>query len=176
MGDVEEPFRAEYEVVFDPAANMRINKAYARTLLRAWFHYGFRWGVILATLFLILTYVVLVWANRAEPAYILMAASFSGIATGILGSLWMLRTQVANCNANVDKGWHCVFSDEAWSYSDPEGASMSIPWSIMKLEWEHKDAFLIRFGRAKTGVFVYRKPLQDAGLEEAFRSRIGKKP
>lgn len=72
------------------------------------------------------------------------------------------------------ESWACEISSKSYVFSSSEGLKTSVPWELMKIEREDPGLYQINY--LHYTIPIYRKPLRDAGLEEEFRSRIGKKP
>jgi len=68
------------------------------------------------------------------------------------------------------KSWQCAISDSAYTFTDQSGIAVSIPWSVMRVELEDPDAWLILYPGGE--LVVFRKPLRNAGFEEEFRRRV----
>lgn len=109
-------------------------------------------------------------------------AEESGFATGLgfaagLGILYVLvyyLVHIASAldDAAKDQGntrWTCELTKEGYTFTDELGCQTSIPWSVLKIEHTTPDGFMVRYG--KQSVLIYRKPLQDAGLEAEFVRR-----
>ena len=96
----------------------------------------------------------------------LVIAFFSGVYVTLLRS-W----QELAIRPSTDK-WTCTVAEDYWSFRDQDGILVQIPWSTMMLQAEVRDGWAIIYGGKL--VTVFRKPLREAGLEEAFRTRIGK--
>jgi len=74
-------------------------------------------------------------------------------------------------NAIRAKRWECALTPEFYQFGEDRGEVEEIPWSEMTLESEDPGAWTIRYGSKL--IVVFRKPLQETGLEDEFRRRAG---
>ena len=122
-----------------------------------------------------LTTGIAYWIDRLDVSWGLLWAIIIGF---ILGAFFWLYANLQHIErsitADMGESWDCEISENTWSHQRQDGTRVSIPWTIMEIEFTHRDAFLTKYGRDH--VWVIRKPLQDAGLEDIFLEKISKKP
>lgn len=167
-----ETFHANYEVVYDVEASRQMSKACMR-------HFGWSW--LKAGLMHGLYYIVPAFFAWAIVSFYANSYSYQGLLAVSLFSLSVglfmpIHTyiQVADKrerDPNSGEVWQCELTEEGWSFCDKLGVRRFIPWTIMKLLFEHSDGWLVQSGSEQ--IWVFRGPLREAGLEEEFRTRIG---
>lgn len=162
-----------YEVKFDPAADRRLNidimKEHRKDWIFGWLKLSFRWALLIG----FLLYTGSFHTRDEWPLFLLMASGI-GILLSFAHYWEHIRKSMKNQNREfAEEVWACELSAEAWSFVSKDGVRTSIPWRIMEIEFEHPYGWLVNYGRGE--VIVYRRPLQDAGLEEEFLSRIPEK-
>ena len=160
-----------YEVTYDDQTTERFDKAAVRFFWREWFYAALNE----LSRFLIVAFMALLFYDmfRNVDAKLPELLTSGFIASGI-GAGWYIVVALSDLrgwrSADLGEIWHCSISDAAWSYQRRDGTLVSHPWSTMKMRFEHADGFLV--GTTNGDVLVYRRPMQDAGLEDEFLSRL----
>ena len=141
-----------------------------------WISAAVKWGLI-ATFLVALPVLIIAGAfPRADFFSLLYSSAIYCIlaASAFLG-LYIFMAVFTNSNG-IPQTWQCVIDDRGWSVSDERGYSYFIPWELMRQLIEHPEGWHILVEHTKVQIWVFRQPLRAAGLEEEFRSRMGRKP
>jgi len=168
-----ETFHAKYEVRYDVEAARRMGVAGMRHYWFEWLKVGFKGGLNYVAPAAFAWAIVSFYADRYSSQGLLVVVLLA-LSMGLFYPVYTF-IQVADRrerDPNAGEVWQCEITDEGWGFTDRQGVSRFIPWKIMKLTFEHDDGWLLSFGAEQ--IWVFRGPLREAGLEEAFRSRIGK--
>lgn len=161
-----------YTVHYDPAANIRMNKACFGHYWRAWLKHGCRvgasFGLVGAVVFVLISF----YSAKTYTSMALAVILVLGFVTGLLTPLLTYIRIADKRESDPDAGevWTCVMSEEGWSFQRKDGLLNFIPWSLMKLLYEHPEGWYVNYQHGQ--VWVYRKPLRDAGLEETFKEKL----
>lgn len=161
----------EYTVEFDTEAMLRAQRAafwefkwnWIKIGLKLWFWNGVLvwlcWGFFASEVqidpiraLLVTLGICLLFAVSSIVDYFLKAGTRAG-----------LRAQEGTV-------WDCSFDDLAWTFTKREGTTLTIPWSLMSIMFEHEDAWLVLY--EETELWIFRGPIQKAGLEAEFRQRL----
>lgn len=67
-----------------------------------------------------------------------------------------------------------AITEDAYVTTNKDGVKTVIPWEIMEITEEGPGYWRVDYG--DSAILVYLESLEQAGLVEEFRSRIGKKP
>ena len=162
----------EYTVEFDTEAMLRAQRAalwefkwdWIKFALRLWF-----WnGVLVGLCWAFISNEVQIYSIRALLVTLGICLLFA--ASSIVDYVLKAGTR-AGWRAQEGTVWDCSFDDLAWTFTKRGGTTLSIPWTLMKVTFEHDDAWLVRF--EETEIWIYRAALRKAGLEEEFRQRLG---
>lgn len=163
-----------YEAVYDRDAARRYGVAGMRFYWRQWLAYGVRYGFSLVPVAAFAWLVASFYSGAYSYAGLLTVCLF-GLCVGLLiPILTLIRAwDKREADPNLGAVWQCEMTDEGWSYADGYGVRTFIPWKVMRLKFEHPDAWLIEYRGEQ--VWVIRDALRKAELEETFRALIGGK-
>ena len=96
------------------------------------------------------------------------------VVGAVVGVAWLMSTQESANQKQIkvlqDQKWVCQITEDAYTFTDRDGISKSIPWRLMKLEVEDPDAWGIKFGNEQ--IVIYRKPLKESGLDDEFMKHL----
>ncbi|MBV6458425.1 MAG: hypothetical protein HONBIEJF_01552 [Fimbriimonadaceae bacterium] len=171
MSEAEHHFRATYQVVYDAQVAQAVDRAMLRSYRLAWLRYGFKIGVWS----LVVTYAYWMIISYFSEVYSLMALGYTtGIALVVtsLDPLWGLikLNRAPDDHPDRDKVWDCEISDRHWKTTDQFGFTRTYLWHQMEVISEFPEAWWIRV--EAFDIIVFRKPLREAGVEDAFRERM----
>ena len=165
-----------YTSKFDPASYRR----HAGALRRAsWIRIalgGILAGILGFCVFLFCYGVWWVMSISVGQGIGLLLTFVFAILCGVL-TIWQYL--VNNVNDEIkqvgrDQVSTCRIDEDGFEVTRQNGLRVFIPWSIIALEHETKEAFNIRYA-GNLRLAVFRAPLQEAGAEEEFRSKLQKK-
>ena len=171
MNDAEGLPVGTYQATYYPEADRDFNRALVRSYWRRWASYCFRLG---AQIFLI-TFFIFVCAGIPERAedhtYRMILVCTLGFGIGFIWAAhkWY-EAYFPKDSSNVGEVWSCKVTDVAWSFESKDGLFVEVPFQIMRIRFTHPEGWLVQYGR--THVTVFRRPLREAGLEEAFFERV----
>jgi hypothetical protein len=170
-----EAFRATYEVAHDPQVSKRVNLAAMRHSWKRWVGYGFSLGGHFAFMgafsWVLVSYAVSTFSSDG-----LLLTSLFWIAVGLLTPVYYYIQRWDKREKDPYRGevWQCDMTELGWSFQGKSGMLRFIPWELIRPTFEHEDGWLARCEEVE--LLIYRKPLREAGLEEVFRARMGRKP
>ena len=173
MDESEKTSSLKYRVEFDPTAHRRITKAFIRQNLGLWVQYSLKYSLILGGLFFLVAILVMRIHATLGPFEAQLYAGLLGIPVAFIWVFSGIRNQLDSADrTHAGLEWDCELLEDTWFVRQNNGYTYSIPWNLMKLQQEHPEGWYILIDRkSESYVTVYRKPLQDAGLEEEFRRR-----
>lgn len=159
-----------YTFRFDDRANRRFARALLKSdwaaWVRSWANYTIWLGLLLS---------IVVYHGRTDlelsPIRFVVYPFGWAAAVSFLYLFIHYHRSLDEMSRMGNDSWECVMTDESWTSISGEGVSLSIPWKLMKIDFESDDAWVVSYGSAE--MTVDRHSLQDAGLEDEFRSRIG---
>lgn len=161
----------EYTVEFDPEAMLRAQRAALWTYKRDWVKFGFvLWfwnGVLGGLCWAFVSNEVRIYSIQALVTTLLVGLLFA--VSSVVDYILKIATR-AGMRAQEGTVWDCSFDDLAWSFTKRGGSTLTIPWSLMTISYEHEDAWLVSY--EKTEIWIFRGPLRKAGLEAEFLKRL----
>lgn len=151
---------------------LRAQRAALWTFKRDWVKFGFvLWfwnGVLVVLCWLFISNEVQIFSIRALLVTLGICLLF--YAANVLDYVLKVGTR-AGLKAQEGMVWDCSFDDFAWSFSKRGGSTLTIPWYLMTISYEHEDAWLVRY--EETEIWIFRGALRKAGLEAEFLKRLG---
>lgn len=169
---MDEQATYRYEVKHDAEAYRRFQRAYARS---QWPTYA---AAYLSTgAYFAFCGISVYWiANMAAGIDAWGGLPYAALMSFLFGMTWVYSQAVHQTDERqreyMGLAWTCEIAPEVWRFVGNQCGDIEIPWNIMRVKFEHPDAWLISYGDQE--VMVYREPLRAAGLEDLFRSRIGR--
>ncbi|MEZ0327661.1 MAG: hypothetical protein ACAH95_17325 [Fimbriimonas sp.] len=133
-----------YRVTYDSKANQRHALAYH---LSQWWRWLFAWVVFglivtgLAGLLLSMGSFI-----RYPIGKLWQFAAAFGFALVLVALLEYLRKSATAADFLIGKSWTCRLTPEHWVYEGDDGVTTHIPWKIMTIEYESKDAWILSYG------------------------------
>lgn len=157
-----------YIVRFDDRANRRFNRALLKSDWWAWLRslasYTLRIGLLLS---------IIVYASRTVlevSLFRFLAYGFGwAAAISLVYHFVHYHRSLDAMSESSNESWECVMTDESWTSIASNGVAISIPWTLMKIDFATDDAWVVKYGEAE--IVIDRISLRKAGLEDEFRAR-----
>jgi len=171
-----ERFHATYEEPHDSALVRKLNADGMRANWIEWYYFGLKSGAIFLLISVPTWLISSYYAQKYVSEGLWISSAFT-IFVGLMFPVYSYVRAIDKHQMDPYEGelWQCSMDDERWTSRSRNGLVLSIPWELMKLTYEHPEGWAIEYGHDKR-MWVYREPLRKSGLEEEFKSRIGKKP
>lgn len=161
----------EYTVEFDTEAMLRAQRAAFWEFKWNWIKIGLKlwfWNGVLAVLcWVFISNEVQIYSIRALLVTLGICLLF--YAANVLDYVLKAGTR-AGLRAQEGTVWDCSFDDHAWTFTKRGSTTLTMPWSLMSIMFEHEDAWLVRY--EETELWIFRGPIRKAGLEAEFRQRL----
>jgi hypothetical protein len=160
-----------YQVDFDAKVSRKSTIEIIKRRRGMWINAWFRWTAIgtFMTWFLLHTGT---YHDRSKDALLLigMALTISALLSFVYFWEYIRKGNEAFERANQGMRWTCTMDSERWSFENPDGVIIAIPWKQMRITDETPDVWYVSYSGGEMP--VWRGPLREAGLEEEFRSRV----
>lgn len=162
-----------YQVDFDAEVSRKSTIEIIKQRKSEWINAWLRWTAY-GTFIIWFLMITGTFHDRSKDGLVLVGLALTISALLSFVYLWeyVRKGNEAFSQANSGMRWTCTMNAERWSFEDRDGVVTSIPWKLMRITDETPDVWHISYGLAE--VPVWRRPLREAGLEEEFRSRIGR--
>ena len=164
----------EYSVAFDPPAYRRSVEAGFRRNRKKWLGYAFTWAFCGAMIGLVCCWAASYYGSKGQIVYgTALGASFTALGFFLLP--YSLRDQQVKqaIKNSTTKSWKCRITPGHFKFESNEGVVASVPWTVLKLEYETSDTFCLSY--PGSSLIVFRDPLRDSGLEGLFLERLNER-
>jgi hypothetical protein len=153
-------------VQFDAKAYKRINRAYIWHFWDRWLRWAAGYGVVVGASSLLARVF-----TSPDPRSTWVNTLIVGFGIGFVLT-WIYGFYAIYKNALKDAGDLDTFSmdGEGFAWLFETGVRWSIPWHAAKIEFSHRDGWILKAGDRR--ILVYRKPLEEVGAVEEFLERL----
>lgn len=161
----------KYTAILLPKEYKAVSKYHLKREAKAWILSSLKTGFSFAFAGLILTPII-VWPNPILIENMVKGVLFAFLL-GSLTPFLAIYDAIEKFAPKIgDYPFECEISETHWSYMSRELINTSLPFSKIKIIDTHPLAFFITCG--DTDLEIYRRPLQEAGLEQLFLDQLKK--